>query len=248
MKITILSPHIDDAAFCLALTISKCVECKMEITIINCFTVTDWAIRFVAKNKNEISLMRKKEDELFYKSYQFPIKIVNLDLLDAPLRNGFIFQERAFAEKEWQVVKELKKHLNDYEDGILFCPLAIGDHIDHAICRQAVIQLYRKIKVIFFEDLPYAFRITEAEIFAHVHNLQKHLKVKLNHYINSSEQVNCDKEQLVKIYDTQINEEICAEIIAHMKAVCGERFWGEAKVLHELNSYSSGFVKQRVIL
>jgi LmbE family N-acetylglucosaminyl deacetylase len=237
MKINILSPHIDDAAYCLALTISKCVKCKMEITIINCFTVTDWAIRFVSKDKNEISLLRKKEDEQFYKSYDFPITIVNLDLLDAPLRSGFIFQENVFGEREWEMVEELKSYLENYVDGILFCPLAIGNHIDHAICREAVMQLYKKIKVIFFEDLPYAFRISKDEILAHVNDLQKNLNVKLIHQINPCEQLSFDKEQLIRIYDTQINEEICAEIIAHMNAVCGERFWGEPKVLQELNSF-----------
>lgn len=240
MKINILSPHIDDAAYCLALTISKCVKCKMEITIINCFTVTDWAIRFVSKDRNEISLLRKKEDEQFYKSYNFPITIVNLDLLDAPLRNGFIFQENAFGEKEWEMVQELKTHLENYPDGILFCPLGIGDHIDHAICREAVMQLYGKIKVIFFEDLPYAFRVSEAEIFASVDNLQKNLNVKLIHQINRCEPISFDKEQLIRIYDTQINEEICAEIISHMNVLSGERFWAEARVLLELNrSYLS---------
>ncbi|HSV11805.1 MAG TPA: PIG-L family deacetylase, partial [Hanamia sp.] len=177
MKINILSPHIDDAAYCLALTISKCVKCKMEITIINCFTVSKWAIRFVSKDVNEISLLRKEEDEKFYRSYGFPISILNLDLLDAPLRDGFIFQQDPFAEKEWSVVQELKTHLENHLDGILFCPLGIGDHIDHAICREAVMQLYEKIKVIFFEDLPYAFRIHEEGIFAHVKKLQESLKI-----------------------------------------------------------------------
>jgi LmbE family N-acetylglucosaminyl deacetylase len=236
MKINILSPHIDDAAYCLALTISNCAKSKMEITIINCFTVTKWAIRFVSKDINEISLLRKKEDEQFYKSYRYPINIVNLDLLDAPLRNGFIFQQHPFGEKEWNVVQELKTHLENQVDGILFCPLGIGDHIDHAICREAVMQLYGKIKVIFFEDLPYAFRICEEQIFAHVKNLQENLKVNLTYQINRMEELNINKEELIRIYDTQINEEICAEIIAHMHAISGERFWGEEKVLQELNN------------
>jgi LmbE family N-acetylglucosaminyl deacetylase len=236
MKINILSPHIDDAAYCLALTISKCVKCKMEITIINCFTVSKWAIRFVSKDVNEISLLRKEEDEKFYRSYGFPISILNLDLLDAPLRDGFIFQQDPFAEKEWSVVQELKTHLENHLDGILFCPLGIGDHIDHAICREAVMQLYEKIKVIFFEDLPYAFRINEEEIFAHVKKLQESLKIKLVHQVNFLKDLSINKEQLIRIYDTQINEEICGEIIAHMNAISGERLWGEEKVLQELNS------------
>ncbi len=235
MKINILSPHIDDAAYCLALTIAKCAKSKMEITIINCFTVTNWAIRFVSKDINEISQLRKKEDVEFYNNYKFPITIVNLDLLDAPLRNGFIFQEKSFEETEWQVVEHLKNYLEKNSDGILFCPLGIGNHIDHAICREAVVQLYKKMHVLFFEDLPYASRISECEMMEHVKNLEERLAVKLLHEINPCENCLLNKEDLIRLYKTQISDEICAEIIAHMNAVSGERFWGESPVIGLLN-------------
>jgi len=234
MKINILSPHIDDAAYCLALTISKCAKSKMEITIINCFTVTKWAIRFVSKDVKEISDLRKKEDVEFYNNYKVPITIVNLDLLDAPLRNGFIFQEKSFEETEWQIVEHLKNYLGKNREGILFCPLGIGDHIDHAICREAVVHLYEKMDVLFFEDLPYASRISEFEIMEHLKNLEKRLAVKLLHEINSCENCIVNKEEVIRLYKTQINDKICAEIIAYMNAVCGERFWGEARIIAQL--------------
>ncbi|MGN6532173.1 MAG: hypothetical protein ACTHK0_10510, partial [Ginsengibacter sp.] len=94
------------------------------------------------------------------------------------------------------------------------------------------------IKVLFFEELPYSFRISEQQLFSHVKKLQRKLKVKLVPYMNVPGNESINKEELIRIYDTQINDEICAEIIAHMNAISGERFWGEAKVLHELNNSS----------
>jgi LmbE family N-acetylglucosaminyl deacetylase len=240
MKINILSPHIDDAAYSLALTISKCAMSKMEITIINCFTVTNWALRFVSKNVKEISDLRKKEDVEFYNNYNVPVRIVNLDLLDAPLRNGFIFQEKSFEETEWKMVEYLKNYLEKNCDGILFCPLGIGDHIDHAICLETVVQLYKKMDVLFFEDLPYASRISEGEITDLLKNIEERLMVKLHCDISTSNNCLFDKEAIIRLYKTQINDEICAEIIDYMNAVSGERFWGETEVIAQLNkSYVS---------
>lgn len=236
MKINILSPHIDDAAYGLALTISRCVNSKIPVTIINCFTVTKWAIRFVSKDINEVSLLRKKEDAECYKTFNTPIDIINLDLIDAPLRNGYIFQSQPFQPNEYELVEELKKKLETSQDAILLCPLGIGNHIDHAICREAVVQLYTKMKVLFFEDLPYANRISEAEIFAQIKDLEERLKVRLVHRIDGLQNCTINKEQLIRLYKTQINDEICSEIIAHMNTLSGERLWGEAHLLEELHN------------
>ncbi|HXR84800.1 MAG TPA: PIG-L family deacetylase [Hanamia sp.] len=234
MKINILSPHIDDAAYCLALTISQCVNSRISVTIINCFTVTKWTIFYVPGDVNEITSLRKKEDAEFYKCYDTPIHIINLDLQDAPLRNGYIFQFKPLEPDEWQVVNEIKNYLSKNLDGILFCPLAIGNHVDHAICREAVIQLYHQIPVIFFEDLPYASRITESEVLAEIKSLEERLQVELINEIQSLRNCTINKEQNIRLYRTQITDEICSEIITHMKNLSGERLWGEPKLIDQL--------------
>ena len=233
IKITVLSPHIDDAAYGLALTISECVKSKIDLTILNCFTYTKWAIRFVSKDLNEISLLRKNEDASFYKQFDFPIKIVNLEMVDAPLRNNYIFKSKALAEDEWLIVDQLKKYLETLH-GILLCPLAIGDHIDHVICVEAAIQLYDKLNIVFFEDLPYAARIMEDQIHAHVQNLEQRLKVRFTNHIGDLKSCTIDKEKSVNLYKTQINDEICAEIIAHLNRLSGERLWGEPHLIQAL--------------
>ena len=241
LKINILSPHIDDAAFGLALTISRCANNQVPVTIINCFTVTKWtAIAVANKEVSAVSQLRKDEDAAFYKTLNNQIRIINLDLLDAPLRNGYIFQEQSFQPNELALIEELQGLLEAHVDGLLLCPLGIGHHIDHAICRAAVVKLYKKIPVLFYEDLPYAKRITQQQIELHIKELEQELGVDLSHHIDGLLNCTINKEQVVRLYKSQMNDEICAEIIAHMNALKGERIWGEEQVIETLKKALGG--------
>jgi LmbE family N-acetylglucosaminyl deacetylase len=232
LKINILSPHIDDAAFGLALTISKCANNQIPVTIINCFTITKWtAIPVDNKALETVSLLRKNEDASFYKALNEKIAIVNLDLLDAPLRNGYIFQEQPFHPNELELVDKLTDLLKLHVDGLLLCPLGIGNHIDHAICRAAVLKMYGSINVLFYEDLPYAQRITQQQIELHINKLEDELNVKMSNEIGGLMDCTIDKEQAIRLYKSQMNETIASEIIAHMNAIKGERIWGETQTL-----------------
>lgn len=237
LKIYILSPHIDDAAFGLALTISKCANNNVSVTIINCFTVTRWtAIPVENKATDAVSLLRKLEDAAFYKTIHENIQIINLDLLDAPLRNGYIFQEQPFQENELELIDELKVLLRQHVDGLLFCPLGIGNHIDHAICRAAVEKLYKQLDVVFYEDLPYAKRISHSQIELHIKELEQQLGVKLSNNTQGLLDCNVDKEQAIRLYKSQMNEEIASEIIAHLNDLKGERIWAEETELDKLRN------------
>ncbi len=241
LKIYILSPHIDDAAFGLGLTISKCADKQIPVTIINCFTVTKWtAVSVETKEVNAVSRLRKNEDEAFYKAFNGKINIINLDLLDAPLRNGYIFQNQPFQQNELELIEELKKLLQLHVDGLLFCPLGIGNHIDHAICLEAVAQLYKNLNVLFYEDLPYACRITTTELTTHIKDAEERLQVEFINYTEGLRNCKIDKEQAICIYKSQMNNEICSEIVEHMNALSGERLWGEAKVIEELKRMLEG--------
>jgi LmbE family N-acetylglucosaminyl deacetylase len=237
LKINILSPHIDDAAFGLALTISKCANNNIPVTIINCFTVTKWtAIAVENKEVTAVSLLRKNEDAVFYQTLNANINIVNLDLLDAPLRNGYIFQQQPFQQNELELIEELRKLLAHHVDGLLLSPLGIGNHIDHAICRAAVLKLYDQIDVLFYEDLPYAKRITQQQIELHLKELEDELGVILSSSTDGSLNCTIDKESAIRLYKSQMNDEIASEIIAHLNALKGERIWGEETVLEKLKS------------
>jgi LmbE family N-acetylglucosaminyl deacetylase len=236
LKVYILSPHIDDAAFGLGLTISKCAENNASVTIINCFTVTKWTgIPVINKDVESVSLLRKNEDAAFYNNIG-NINIINLELLDAPLRNSYIFQNQPFQQNELELIEDLKKLLEQHVDGLLFCPLAIGNHIDHTICREALMKLYNKLNVIFFEDLPYAQRMGEDQIRRHIHALEEQSGVQLSNYTVGLNNSIINKEQAIRVYKSQLSDEIVSEIISHLNAVGGERIWGEAQ---EIESFKS---------
>lgn len=238
-SVFILSPHIDDAAFGLALTIAKCVSCQVPVTIINCFTVTKWtAVPVPNKSIEVVSQLRKDEDAVFYKSIG-NIKIVNLDLLDAPLRNRYIFQHQPFVGNELFLIEQLTKLLRLHVDGTMLCPLAIGDHIDHAICRATVLNIYKETDVLFYEDLPYARRITFENIQNHIHELELQAGLGLNKYIVSTRNLPIDKGEVIRLYQSQMNEDIASEIIAQCHDVNGERLWGEEEKLSSFRSLIS---------
>ena len=155
-----------------------------------------------------------------------------MDLLDAPLRNNYIFQYQPYQENELQLIEELqvllKKHV---VDGLLFCPLAIGQHIDHTICRAAVLKLYNEIPVLFYEDLPYARRIKHQQILQHI-QLERKTEVRLTNHTEGLLGCSINKEQVVRLYRSQMNDEIAAEITEHLKDLEGERIWGEEKIIN----------------
>lgn len=227
MKTYILSPHIDDAAFGLTLTISKLISNHVSVNLINCFTITKWTGVFVSKDIEVVSALRKEEDKAFNQYLGSAIQVTNLELLDAPLRNSYIHLFHPFNENELELIGQLKNYTLENVDGLLLCPLALGNHIDHILCLEAVIQVYPKIKIVFFEDLPYANRISFDEIKSHVNNLAKRLDKKLDSFISDLDKCTIDKNHAIHLYKSQVDEEICAEIIAHQNALNGERLWGE---------------------
>jgi len=235
LKINILSPHFDDAAYGLTLTISKLINRNVPLKLINCFTVTRWtAIPVESKGIEAVSLLRAQEDEAYNALFASAIEIVNLNLLDAPLRHDYIFRFKALEDDELELAEELRQNLLKQVDGILFCPLSIGDHVDHVICLEAVIKLYSEKDIIFYEDLPYSARITEQEIFDHVRNVAERLNVKLSPLLNTVSNCNIDKGAAVRVYQSQMNEQICSEILTHMNNLQGERLWGEESILKKL--------------
>ena len=235
LTVSILSPHIDDASYGLTLTIDRLLSKQIAVKLINCFTVTKWtAVPVVSKEIQEVSRMRAAEDADFNALFNSAIEIINLGLLDAPLRNDYILRVQPLSEDELNLAEDLKNKLEPLAGDILLCPLGIGNHIDHAICLEAVVQLYPKQKIIFFEDLPYSARISHAEIIDHIKALQNRLGIDLGNHVTSFKDCSVDKESAIRVYKSQINDEICQEIITHMRALKGERLWGEAEILEVL--------------
>src|ERR1700744_1500430 len=100
LKILILSPHRDDAAFSLSIAITNWLVARHNVTIFNVFTRSRYApysdAGFVHENDqiSYVSAMRLREDELFVrriteilpKGLKNNLHMVDLNLKDAPIR------------------------------------------------------------------------------------------------------------------------------------------------------------------
>lgn len=229
--IFILSPHIDDAAFSLALTISQLVACGLPVTIINCFTISRFTAVVGPKDRETVTWLRKSEDQAFNELLNLQLRLINLDLYDAPLRNNYIWSSQPFDPAEISLVHRVSSELNRIVDGLLFCPLGIGDHIDHLICKEAVLQMDPPVRALFYEDLPYASRITNEQKDFYIRLLEGRLNRTLSSRIEGSQSIGVDKEKAIHLYKTQMNDEISSEIISYLRAVGGERVWGDQETL-----------------
>ncbi len=169
LKIVVLSPHRDDAAFSLSLSISHWLAAGHAVTILNVFTRSEYAPYSDAETRPErerleyVSALRKREDEAFLAALGGGVKMVDLDVVDAPIRlkcDASIvcdMEVRADDPATPQVQAGLGKLLQG-GDVALALPLGLGHHVDHRTARDASLEASTRVPCAFYEELPYAMR------------------------------------------------------------------------------------------
>ena len=176
----ILSPHYDDFALSLgglALELAK-KKCRIEDWII--FSNSNHIARDYKGNK-DISKERIKtvsdarlKEELHVAKEIGNVKIKLCKLNEALIRGHWKEHPQGFPYgfdegKDGSEMDKIRKMLKSLlsKDVQIFAPLAIQEHIDHFIVRQAIQDLLddknRKCQIFFYEDLPYAAYATENE-------------------------------------------------------------------------------------
>lgn len=184
-NIVIVEPHSDDAYLSMGGTLLQLRLVGFPIYFFNVFSrashIRRKAKEFIVKNftmysDNLASLdfneayikLRKCESEVFAKYLSAECKF--LDYKDAEIYKNsqgehYIRNEQYNLKKEIlnRFVYETKK-LNHY---IVFCPLSIGEHIDHEIIFHTLAEWSNeariKTNIIFYEDMPYAMYETSIE-------------------------------------------------------------------------------------
>jgi LmbE family N-acetylglucosaminyl deacetylase len=179
LKILILSPHRDDAAFSLSLAIQDWLVAGHTVTILNVFTRSLHApfsdAGFVHQNDrlSYVSAMRLREDELFLQriTQNLPrarrqhLQMVDLNLKDAPIRLRIPLDQLCGTpvNPEDPSIEKIRKALTRQSVAgnleALVLPLALGNHVDHLTVREAALPLTTGSNAIpsaFYEDLPYA--------------------------------------------------------------------------------------------
>jgi len=176
LKILILSPHRDDAAFSLSIAITSWLTARHTVTILNVFTRSRYApysdAAFVHENDelSYVSAMRLREDELFVrritetlpKGLKNGLRMIDLNLKDAPIRLRIPLEELSDTpvDPADHAIEKIRKSLTKLSETgameALVLPAALGNHVDHLTVREAAMSFTRSLHTAFYEDLPYA--------------------------------------------------------------------------------------------
>lgn len=248
MKILILSPHRDDAAFSLSIAITNWLAAGHRVTILNVFTRSLHApysdADFVHENDrlSYVSAMRHREDELFVqrithdlsKSAKTHLQLLDLKLKDAPIRLRCAEEDLSDTpvNPEDPAIEKIRKALTrESESGnleALVLPLALGHHVDHLTALAAALPFTVALPSAFYEDLPYA--ATHPSVTADLQSLREDVTQRLHEpltpVLSQHPQAAELKRRLALGYASQIEEET-ANLIANFATRYngGERLW-----------------------
>jgi LmbE family N-acetylglucosaminyl deacetylase len=244
MKIAVLSPHRDDAAFSLGLTIGHWLQQGHAVEIVNVFTRSEYApfsdVDSLHPNDRVsfASATRKREDEAWAKLYaglpgKGKLSFTDLNLKDAPLRLHCSVEEVHHREPllTEKVVLKIKRALEELRSDALVLPLGVGDHVDHLTVRQAALPSdVRTMPIAFYEELPEA---QQAAIDAAVQGSSLEAAMPLEPFFvqepSEADAVVKRKQKIALCYDSQIDDATAEQIAKFCSSYEGrERIWVNA--------------------
>ncbi|HLO18834.1 MAG TPA: PIG-L family deacetylase [Anaerolineales bacterium] len=181
-----ISPHLDDAVLSCGGYIHHLTSLGKRVVITTVVTADDksglprsWlAQRNLRKwgNQAEIFAVRCLEDIAAAK--RLGAEVVHLGFLDCIYRHDTnqqpLYRKNVIGvpihPDDWQVLaptlaEALKALFERYVEQklLIFCPLAIGKHVDHILVRQVVESLISSQQRLYYEDFPYAFSMKAFE-------------------------------------------------------------------------------------
>ena len=240
LKIAVVSPHRDDAAFSLALAVGAWIEAGHKVIVINCFSRSQFApfseMEFVHSNDRMsfVTALRGREDEVWRRQYGSALTLVDLNMKDAPLRLHCPANEvfgLAVNPLDKSLVK-IQKAVERTGAGAVVLPLGLGGHIDHTSARESLTRMATtSTPCAFYEDLPVAGEAGAIE--ETVHGLDRELKVQLAPVFASGagdvQAAVARKRRAVLCYDSQIDDAEVERIARFSERYDGrERLWGNA--------------------
>jgi LmbE family N-acetylglucosaminyl deacetylase len=245
VKIVVLSPHRDDAAFSLSLAIGSWLERGHAVEVVNCFTRSEYApfADMTAVHANDrmtyVTALRLKEDESWRKQYgagqrRVALSMKDLNVKDAPLRLQCGLEEvcTAAVNPADKAMGKVQKALESA--GAVVLPLALGGHVDHRTALEAARPLLTPERpCAFYEDLPYALQLTAGEIEQAAGALGTTLNAELAPAFaggaQDSEAAVRRKRRLALCYDSQIEDAMADRMAAFCVPYGGrERLWANA--------------------
>jgi LmbE family N-acetylglucosaminyl deacetylase len=243
MKIVVVSPHRDDAAFSLGLAVGAWLQKGYAVEVVNVFTRSEYAPYSDADSLHPndrisfASAVRKREDEAWVKLYvgqlgRGKLSLTDLNLKDAPLRLHCSLEEVQQREPDLteKVSSKIKRALEMSSADAIVLPLGVGNDVDHLTARIACLPTdAQAFALAFYEDLPYAAQAPQS-IEAAVQATSLAAAVPLEAAFvaapTDADAAVARKHKLALCYDSQVDDagvEQIAEFSRHYEG--RERLW-----------------------
>ncbi|HEY7119584.1 MAG TPA: hypothetical protein VH475_23535 [Tepidisphaeraceae bacterium] len=218
----ICSPHPDDAA----LSCGGRMLGDRSILVLNAFSRTAWwRFGYDVEDLPRIQACRSAEEALVSRLSGCPVR--NLDLPEALLRGRSMadlftaMPDARDAEVSVTIGEAVRSLGREYPLAHWYLPLAVGDHLDHRIARDAALAALREqgagaTHLHFYEDLPYAAKAGPAADFS----------TRVPGLTLGDEPLDVDdaigwKLELLRAYRSQFRWAELAELRSYAKAVGG---------------------------
>jgi LmbE family N-acetylglucosaminyl deacetylase len=218
-----LSPHPDDIAFSVG-GLLRWLAARTDITLVTVFTRNVWVPNLEVSEPDEETVSRLRQAEDVRYCERVGVHRVPLGLPDAGLRGYDDLTERLAPRAEAEVAAAVREALAALlpDRGALLCPLGLGGHVDHGIVRDAALAVETGTArhVAFYEDLPYARHLDDAEIAAHAGRVDAAARP---HRFDLAPPLWRRKLEDLAVYRTQVREQDLDDFSAHARRVSGER-------------------------
>ncbi|HAB62453.1 MAG TPA: hypothetical protein DCE48_17455 [Lachnospiraceae bacterium] len=144
-RVLLIEPHPDDIVLSMGGSLIQCVENCIDITCLCLFS-----------KSGEQESVRKDENRFIWEEL-LGCKLLFGDLTDYSYRKEEGTNELLTYR---ECVSMIHKTISAVKPDFLIGPMGIGDHIDHIIVNEALLNIAKQefFKIFFYEDFPYANR------------------------------------------------------------------------------------------
>ncbi len=230
--LVILSPHRDDAAFSASRLLLAAAAAELDTTILNLFTRSTYApLSHIQHTPERISALRLAEDQAVLQALGPSVHLRDLQLLDAPLRLGIsdttVLNNPLAPAARLAHTREIAARLPALATAsLLALPLSVGNHVDHRIGRDAGLHLLPATHLTFYQDLPYACRISAEDLARETAGLLAELTtltgLAFHPHLLRSPGAGEDKHRLAACYPSQITPDVVDQMTGWTGALGGE--------------------------
>jgi LmbE family N-acetylglucosaminyl deacetylase len=175
-----ISPHPDDIAFSIGGIVRRC---GFRSTLFTVFGISGYAPKLQDKRTApDVTRLRQAEDQDYARASGLSLSSAFLPAASSRVGMGNTMlptcsPHRVSGEDAERMLEEIRR-VAPVSAPIIFLPAALKGHRDHVICREFFKkeERYRSSLKLFYEDLPYALALSEAEIGTHMAEIQHDLR------------------------------------------------------------------------